>query len=52
MWVFLGFTAGMCALVVLWAMGLAQDTAGVVGLALLGIGVLIQMAEGRQKARE
>jgi len=49
MWVFLGFTAGMCLFVVLWAIGLAQDAAGVISLSLLGIGVLAQMAESRAK---
>jgi hypothetical protein len=48
MWVFLGFTAGMCLLVVLWATGLAVDAAGVFALAILGIGVLIQMLDNRR----
>lgn len=46
MFVFLGFTFGMCLFVVLWATGLAQDAAGVAALAVLGIGVLAQMALG------
>jgi len=45
MWVFLGFTLGMCLLVTLWATGLAPDAAGVFGLAVLGIGILIQMLD-------
>ena len=49
MWVFLGFTFGMCLFVVLWAIGLAQDAAGVISLGVLGIGVLAQMAESRAK---
>jgi hypothetical protein len=48
MWVFLGFTAGMCLLVVLWAIGLAVDAAGVFALAILGIGVLVQMMDKRR----
>jgi hypothetical protein len=53
MWVFLGFTAGMCLLVVLWATGLAVDAAGVFALAILGIGVLIQMLDTRRtRARQ
>jgi hypothetical protein len=53
MWVFLGFTAGMCLLVVLWATGLAVDAAGVFALAILGIGVLIQMLDNRRtRARQ
>ena len=51
MWVFLGFTAGMCLLIVLWATGLAVDAAGVFALAILGIGVLAQMADSRPGAR-
>ena len=47
MWVFLGFTAGMCLLIVLWATGLAVDAAGVFALAILGIGVLAQMVDSR-----
>lgn len=48
MFVFLGFTAGMCLFVVLWAMGLAQDAAGIAGLAILGVGVLAQMADSHK----
>jgi hypothetical protein len=48
MWVFLGFTAGMCLLIVLWATGLAVDAAGVFALAILGIGVLVQMLDKRR----
>ena len=50
MWVFLGFTAGMCLLIVLWATGLAVDAAGVFALAILGIGVLAQMVDSRGRA--
>ena len=49
MWVFLGFTFGMCLFIVLWATGLAQDAAGIISLAVLGIGILIQMAESRAR---
>ena len=49
MWVFLGFTAGMCLFIVLWATGLAQDAAGVIALGVLGIGILAQMAESRAR---
>jgi len=49
MFVFLGFTFGMCLFVVLWATGLAQDAAGIAGLGVLGIGVLAQMADSRSK---
>ena len=49
MWVFLGFTFGMCLFVVLWATGLAQDAAGVVALGILGIGVLAQMASALRR---
>ena len=46
MLVFLGSTFGMCLFVVLWAIGLAPDAAGVVALGILGIGILAQMALG------
>lgn len=49
MFVFLGFTFGMCLFVVLWATGLAQDAAGIAALGVLGIGVLAQMADSRSK---
>ena len=49
MWVFLGFTFGMCLFIVLWATGLAQDAAGVFALAVLGIGILAQMMDSRAK---
>jgi hypothetical protein len=52
MWVFLGFTAGMCLLIVLWATGLAVDAAGVFALGILGIGVLVQMVDRRSTRRE
>ena len=48
MWVFLGFTAGMCLLIVLWATGLAVDAAGVFALAILVVGILIQMLDKRR----
>ena len=50
MWVFLGFTAGMCLFVVLWATGLAQDAAGIFSLGLLGIGVLAQMMDSSRRS--
>ena len=49
MWVFLGFTAGMCLLIVLWATGLAVDAAGVFALAILGVGIVVQMAVSRSR---
>ena len=48
MWVFLGFTVGMCLLIVLWATGLAVDAAGVFALGILGIGILAQMLDKRR----
>ena len=51
MWVFLAATFGTCLLVVLWAIGLTPDVGGLIALAILGIGILIQMAErGRADA--
>ena len=50
MWVFLAATIGMCALVVLWAIGLNADVGGLIALAIIGVGILAQMAE-RQRAR-
>jgi hypothetical protein len=46
MWVFLAATLGACALIVVWAIGMSPDVGAVIGLAILGIGILIQMAEG------
>jgi len=46
MWVWLAATLGACALIVIWAIGLAPDVGAVIGVAILGIGILIQMAEG------
>jgi hypothetical protein len=51
MWVFLGFTAGMCLFVVLWATGLAQDAAGIAALGVLGVGVLAQMADNSRRSK-
>jgi hypothetical protein len=45
MWIFLAATLGMCVLVVTWALGLTPDVGGVIALAIIGIGILAQMAE-------
>ncbi len=50
MWIFLAATLGTCVLVVTWAIGLTPDVGGLIGLAIIGIGILLQMAE-RQRAR-
>jgi len=50
MWVFLGFTAAMCLLVTLWAVGLSADAAGVFALGVLGLGVLAQIADKRRRS--
>jgi hypothetical protein len=44
-WVFLAATLGACTLVALWAIGLNPDVGGVIALAILGIGILVQMAD-------
>jgi hypothetical protein len=44
-WVFLAATLGTCLLVVLWAIGLTADVGGLIALAILGIGILAQMAD-------
>ena len=49
MWIFLAATLGMCTLVVLWAIGLTPDVGGLIALAIIGIGILAQMAD-RQRA--
>jgi hypothetical protein len=41
--IYLAGTAGACAFVVLWAIGLNADVAGLVALALLGLGILAHM---------
>lgn len=52
MLVYLAATAGMCAFVVLWAVGLNADVSGLVALALLCLGILAQMAIGQRGDRE
>ena len=37
--------AGACALIVVWAIGYAPDVGAVLGLAILGIGILVQMVD-------
>jgi hypothetical protein len=44
-WVFLAASIGMCTLVVTWAVGLNPDVGGLIALAIIGIGILAQMAE-------
>jgi hypothetical protein len=45
MWVFLAATLGACALIVVWAIGYSPDVGAVIGLAILGIGILVQMVD-------
>ena len=52
MWVFLGFTLGVCLLVTLWATGLATDAAAVFALVILGIGIAAQMIDSRRSPHE
>jgi hypothetical protein len=52
MWVFLAASLGMCTLIVLWAIGLNPDVGGLIALAILGIGILAQMAERRRSKVE
>lgn len=52
MWVFLAATIGMCALVVLWAIGLSPDVGGLVALAIVGLGILAQMADRERPGSE
>jgi hypothetical protein len=42
--IYLAGTAGACVFVVLWAIGLNADVAGLVALAMVGLGILAQMA--------
>jgi hypothetical protein len=49
-WIFLAATVGMCVLVVTWALGLTPDVGGLIALAIIGVGILAQMAE-RQRAK-
>jgi hypothetical protein len=50
-WVFLAATLGMCVLVVIWALGITADVGGLAALAILGLGILAQMADrGRSDA--
>jgi hypothetical protein len=42
--IYLAGTAGVCTFVVLWAIGLNADVAGLVALAMLCLGILVQMA--------
>jgi hypothetical protein len=45
--VFLAATIGACAFVVTWAIGLNADVAGLIALAILGLGILAHMAQPR-----
>jgi hypothetical protein len=49
-WIFLAATLGMCVLVVTWSLGLTADVGGLIALAIIGVGILVQMRE-RQRAR-
>ena len=52
MWVFLAATLGTCVLVVLWAIGLTPEVGGIIALAILGVGILAQMAERQRSDAE
>ncbi len=45
MFVFLAAALGACTLIVLWAIGLTPDVGGLIALAILGLGILAQMAD-------
>jgi hypothetical protein len=47
-WVFLAATLGASTLVFLWAIGLTPDVGGLIALAILGIGILVEMAQRGQ----
>ena len=52
MWIFLAATLGTCTLVVLWAIGLTPDVGGLVALGILGVGILVQMADRERPGAE
>jgi hypothetical protein len=43
MWVLIAAAVGACALVITWAIGLAPDVGGLIGLGFLTLGILGQM---------
>jgi hypothetical protein len=45
MWIIIAATVGATALLVTWAIGLSPDVGGLIGLAFLALGILVQMAE-------
>jgi hypothetical protein len=51
-WIFLAATLGTCALVVLWAIGLTPDVGGLIALAILGIGIAVQMLDRERSGAE
>jgi hypothetical protein len=44
MWIWVAATTGVCALIVTWAIGLNSDVGGIIALACVGIGILVQRA--------
>jgi hypothetical protein len=44
-WIFLAATLGTCVLIVIWALGITADVGGLAALAILGLGILAQMAD-------
>jgi hypothetical protein len=42
--IYLAFTAAACLFVVLWALGLNADVAGLIALAVLGLPIVARMA--------
>ena len=49
MTIYLAATAAACVLVVLWALGLNADVAGLIALAILGVPVVARMASLPQR---
>jgi hypothetical protein len=50
--IYIAAVAGVCTLVVLWAIGLNADTAGLVALGMLFLGVLGHMVAGMVRSEK
>jgi hypothetical protein len=50
--IYISAVAGLCTLVVLWAIGLNADVGGLIALGMLFLGVLVHMGTRMLSARD
>jgi len=52
MWIYIAATAGSCAFIVTWAIGLTPDVGGLIALGFIAVGILAQMVTRQPRDQE